>query len=40
MVTSRGGVVPHRSVWGRAALEDYVFHRFSIFEVFLGVSFS
>ena len=35
-----GGGLPHGSIRGRAALEDYVFHCFSIFEVFLGVSFS
>ena len=40
MTAEPGG--PHwlRPYWGRATQQDYVFHCFSIFEVFLGVSFS
>ena len=37
---SRGGAPWLRAYRGRATQQDYVFHCFSIFEVFLGVSFS
>ena len=35
-----GGRLPYDSIRRRATLEDYVFHCFSIFEVFIGLYFS